>query len=737
VSWAGVLSCALLAWAPGLASGAEAVTIDASGRAAWSDLVEAQAAQGADLASEAPVDVPFMPVPEGRDIGEAGPLAPAAGAPEPGGEPDAQGPTVTVSFQALPDNNTSIPPDTHGAAGPSHLMTMINTQVLIQNKAGGTVSGPVSLTTFWTGGTGLSGSPFDPRVVYDSIHGRWIATCDANGQSATSKVFFAISDTSDPTGFWTFYSFTADATGTTWADFPGFGVNTTWIAITNNMFTVAANAFVGVKMWVIDKSTALVPGGPITVSVFGTGFDNGGGFTGSTLQPCITFGASATLYIIDNGGWSSGGIPLLRCSQITGTGAAPAWSVCPGSSVVAGSGFFFVVNDFEYGLVGAPQLGTAGLISTNDTRLSGLAVYRNGRIWCAHSGGRPAGGPVNRTAAYWYQINPTGLPAPIVQSGFLDGGAGVHHIFASIAANKNNDACMGFSRAHAGIFCEAVYTGRSGTDALNTMDPVSVLKAGEDSYVKTFSGASIRWGDYSATVVDPTDDESLWTIQEYAALDVGPGPSDDRWGTWWGGKIVATATCSIDSWASVQTHGTVGEQAIPLVEGVNTSDPRLVGANTLIRVELTSNVLPVVTGTVQAVDQNTAATFDGTTGVTDNGGGSYTLDITFAPALPSAPINASPATAAGCYVIDLASNLSCLTGDTDMRFTIVQGDASGDRKTLLNDFAIVKIRASTPPAAITSGLLSDIRADMSKDGSILLNDVAIVKLANGRQVTCP
>ncbi|MFM7141070.1 MAG: hypothetical protein ACKO2K_04040, partial [Alphaproteobacteria bacterium] len=212
-------------------------------------------------------------------------------------------------FQGLGDSNTSIPPDTMGAVGPSHVVTMLNTQVRIQDKTGSTAS-TVSLSTFWTSGTGLSGSPFDPHVVYDSLSGRWIATVDANGGAATSKVFFAISATNDPTGTWKYYSITADSTGTDWADFPGLGVNSTWIAITNNMFTVAANAFSGVKMWVIDKSTALAGAASLTITTFSPGFDTAGGADGFAMQPAITFDAAeATLYLVDNSGLSSGGTP--------------------------------------------------------------------------------------------------------------------------------------------------------------------------------------------------------------------------------------------------------------------------------------------------------------------------------------------------------------------------------------------------------------------------------------------
>ena len=40
------------------------------------------------------------------------------------------------SFQALFDNNTRFPPDTHGAVGLDHIMTVLNTQIRIQDRVG-------------------------------------------------------------------------------------------------------------------------------------------------------------------------------------------------------------------------------------------------------------------------------------------------------------------------------------------------------------------------------------------------------------------------------------------------------------------------------------------------------------------------------------------------------------------------------------------------------------------------
>src|SRR5207245_8373711 len=77
---------------------------------------------------------------------------------------------LVSSFQALNDNNTAIPPDTHGAVGPNHLMVTLNSQVQIQNRSGGTIS-TVSLDSFWGPVRDLSSYVFDPKVLYDPFSG--------------------------------------------------------------------------------------------------------------------------------------------------------------------------------------------------------------------------------------------------------------------------------------------------------------------------------------------------------------------------------------------------------------------------------------------------------------------------------------------------------------------------------------------------------------------------------------
>jgi cysteine-rich repeat protein len=572
-----LISFCALAAAGSPAFGQNSVTVGPAGVATWEEMRQREPASRPIHGRRGRI-VPLFPGPRREELGlptgverqlipSGGPTAPSFNSP-----------ALNIGFEALPDNGLVIPPDTMGAAGPNHLMTMLNSEVRVQDKTGGVIS-TVSLDTFWTGGTGLSGDPFDPVLVYDSLSGRWLATVDANPRSTSSEVWFAISSSSDPTGAWTFYGFSAETGGgqLIWADFPGLGANSTWIAITNNTFSVGGGLYAGTEMWVIDKSTALA-GGSIMVTFFPAAFDVAQGVDGFVVKPALTFDAAEPkLYLVDNSGWSSGGVVLLRISEITGTGASPSWAPTAGGPF-PGTGLFFVANNFSFGQVGAPQLGTTGLVDTNDPRMMN-AVFRNGRIWCTHSGGLPIGA-VDRTAVFWYELDPqllTSSGLPIVQSGVIDGGAGVHHFSPSIAVNQNEDVAIGFSRSDAGRFVEAVFTGRLNTDPAGSMAPISVLKAGEDSYVKTFGGPTIRWGDYSATVVDPADDETFWTIQEYAATDVGPADDDDHWGTWWGkleiASVAPTPTPTVAAISTPTATATGTPTATPTTTETSTVTP--------------------------------------------------------------------------------------------------------------------------------------------------------------------
>ena len=69
--------------------------------------------------------------------------------------------------------------------------------------------------------------------------------------------------------------------------------------------------------------------------------------------------------------------------------------------------------------------------------------------------------------------------------------------------NKFDDALLGFSCFAATRFASACYAFRKATDAPGTFQDVATLKEGLAKYYKDFGSGTNRWGDYSATQVDP------------------------------------------------------------------------------------------------------------------------------------------------------------------------------------------------------------------------------------------
>jgi uncharacterized repeat protein (TIGR01451 family) len=431
------------------------------------------------------------------------------------------------SFQAVLDDTTAIPPDTHGAVGPNHLMTVLNTQVRIQNRAGTALS-TVSMDFFWAS----LGNPsaFDPKILYDPYGSRWIFVAAANGSSTTSAVLIGVSQTNDPTGVWNLFSVDADGTNATWADFTSVGFNKDWIAVNMNMFTVSTNTFVQSNVWVFTKASLYnnpAPSAPFRL------FSDA---NSSTLVPAIAYDAAvATLYLVDVFDSATG---RLRIGTITGTAGAEVYT--PGTSFPAATS----ANAWAPTGPDAPQLGPAPAIETGDRRMQSCN-YRNASLWCAHHIFLPATNPT-RTSVQWWQLTTTG---DIQQRGRIDDPSGAtFYAYPSIAVNANNDVLIGYSRFSASQYASANYSFRQACNAANTLQSDAVLKAGEGPYYKIgMASQKNRWGDYSSTVVDPVNDLDMWTIQEYAATPAGTGATNGngRWGTWWG-KVAAQSAQPAD-----------------------------------------------------------------------------------------------------------------------------------------------------------------------------------------------
>ena len=364
-------------------------------------------------------------------------------------------PGPVSSFAALEDNDTAIPPDTHGAAGPNHLIVPLNSQVRIQTRAGATLS-TVSLDGFF--GT----NAFDPRIHYDPYNGRWIFVVTTNARLASSGWAIAVSQNSNPTGSWSIYEVDFDASNVEWADYPTVGFNKKWITIQINRFRVSDDAFMGTRIYALTKSEFYAGG--FATWRFWTRNDIGG-----TQAPAITYNnAIEQQYLLQTWNGNPEGSGFLRLYTIAGA---------IGSETLTNGPFISTPNPWAGSGPNAPQLGTTNRISTNDNRMQNV-VYRNGSRWAAHTAFLAAASP-NRASVQWWQVSTAG---GILQRGRIDDGTAANfYAFPSIAVNNANNVLIGYSRFAGNSYASANYSFQLGSDAANTMQADYTFKFGEDT----------------------------------------------------------------------------------------------------------------------------------------------------------------------------------------------------------------------------------------------------------------
>jgi hypothetical protein len=453
----------------------------------------------------------------------------------------AASPAPTVNFAGLAgvsfDGASHIPPDTQSAVGPNHLMITLNNGVLVQTRNGSTAKSGVGLSAFWGVSPSSSTLAFDPRVLYDSFLDRWIFVSVAALKTTNSVLLIAMSQTNDPTSNWNTYSFPADQTAaiakttpTLWGDQPKVGFNKTWVVVALNLYTISNNTSTKGTIFAFDINGLFT--GATTLQ--GAVFDD---VDGSALSPAATLDPSvSTLYMVKTWNGNFNGSGFLRINMITGAVGSESYTKGP---------FASTPNPWAQGgpTPGfAPQLnGDANhLIDAGDDRTMNV-VYRNGSLWATHAVFLPASS-TTRSAVQWWQLSTTGT---VQQVGRVDDSTGTNfYSYPSIAVNRQNDLLLGFAHFSSTIFAEAAYALAPFASGGNTMQSPFTYKTGEAFYYITFTGIPNRWGDYSATLVDPVNDTDFWTLQEYASstnLCQTPAPTcTGGWGTWWAKLAIPT-----------------------------------------------------------------------------------------------------------------------------------------------------------------------------------------------------
>jgi hypothetical protein len=166
-----------------------------------------------------------------------------------------------------------------------------------------------------------------------------------------------------------------------------------------------------------------------------------------------------------------------------------------------------------------------------------MPVIRDGSLWTCHHVGlsgtnesyvhTPVWTNVDRSAVQWLKLQTVSNSTALA---FSEAGRILDKVnaenpawyyFPSLMVNQAGDMAVGSSGSSATNYISAYCTWRL-ADGATPGGPI-LFHTGAEPYLGG------RWGDYSYNSLDPTDESTFWTVQEYAEETEFVSPS---WGTW-------------------------------------------------------------------------------------------------------------------------------------------------------------------------------------------------------------
>ena len=432
------------------------------------------------------------------------PLAPTLGSGVDGLGNGFTGPAGTMTVN-------SAPPDTTGAVGATQYVQWVNTAFAVFSKTTkAPVYGPVDGKTLWAGFGGAceTYNDGDPVVQYDKLAGRWVVSQFAVPGGATGYwQCIAVSTTSDATGTWNRYAFQYAQ----FNDFPKLAVWPDAYYVSYNMFT---SSFQGSTVCALDRAKMLA-GQPAT-------------------QQCITLASTygSTLPADLDGPAPAAGTPNYVVARATNSVNMWRFRVdwaTPANTTLSGP-VNTTVAAFSAACSGGnciTQPGTNNKLDSLADRLNYRAAYRTlngGTLVLSHA--VSTGSKRTALAAVrWYELRnvaPTGTPT-VFQQGTFGGGDSVHRWMSSIAQDKLGNIAVSYSASGSAVSPSLRMASRLAADPVGTLNSETVLKAGGGSQTGTLT----RWGDYSQISVDPVDDCTFWSTNEYIKTN-----GSFNWNTW-------------------------------------------------------------------------------------------------------------------------------------------------------------------------------------------------------------
>lgn len=493
----------------------------------------------------------------------------------------------SLNFDGLADTDnipliggTVAPSDQNLDVGPNDVVQTVNDAFRIWDKNGNPRTAPTLISKLFTklGGICANADRGDPVVLYDRMANRWFITQFAflgAGQAPPFHQCVAVSQNGDPAGSYYAYDFVTP--GAEFPDYGKFGVWPDGYYMTVNQFTEPGDHFNGVGMYALDRQKMLV-GDPTAGFIYfnrdGVHFPE---FFNSAL-PSDQDGLEAPppgapnvfAYLISD---EFEDVPYnkdaLRLFDFHADFANPANSTfierpespvlvaafdprsAPGRADIkqpppagAGDSLDSIQYHLMYRLQYVNRGGIETLVSSTTVNVSGvaptsLANYQAGVRYFQLQRSTP-GGPFLLYDNATFSPD-AGTPA-----------TGLNRWLPSAAIDHMGNLAVSYSTSSTSVFPSIAYAGRD----FNTL-------GGLTGELTMFTGTAVqlgssnRWGDYQSLQVDPSDDCTFWTTNQYYNVN-----SSYNWRTRIG--RFKFPTCSAPAQGTVSGTITACDSGVPL-----------------------------------------------------------------------------------------------------------------------------------------------------------------------------
>jgi hypothetical protein len=384
----------------------------------------------------------------------------------------------------LGSNCGCLPPDTNAAVGNNFVVDTVNLQIRIFDKSTGSILLDEPLASFFGA---FSGG--DPYVVYDDIANRWYVSAF---NRADSGLFLAVSGDGNPLhGFLPTYELT-NVGG--FPDYQKPAFNKDAIFISYNDFGGGGAA---ARIASVDKAAALTGTLIYYVSV--------PSFQFRAMPPAQMHGdtTGGVEWFVSTDGTDAGG------STIRVTKLANYFSNSPSFTYTS-----LPVTKYQYASR-ADQPGGDVTVFPNTTTTQ--VQYHKGHLVTAMASSTASDGFVYPKGLY-YQVDVSGGTPTLLKQGVIDPGAGVAVQMPSVDEDSQGNLGLTWMESSSSEYL-SMWVG--------TLDTASKLAASVAAPGGGFFPYNFRIGDYSTTVLDPSDGRTFWSANEY----IGDNGDSDIWRT--------------------------------------------------------------------------------------------------------------------------------------------------------------------------------------------------------------